>query len=40
MLSVPESLSQAFEAQLRLRNISDQQRREFHKFIVPTLQRL
>jgi hypothetical protein len=33
MLTVPESLSQTFEAQLSLRKMPDQQRRDFHKWL-------
>jgi integron integrase len=33
MLTVPASLSQTFESQLSLRNIPDQQRRDFHKWL-------
>jgi hypothetical protein len=33
MLTVTASLSQAFESQLSLRNIPDQQRRDFHKWL-------
>lgn len=33
MLAVPASLNQAFEAQLNLRNVPDQQRRDFHKWL-------
>ena len=33
MLAVPASLSQAFEAQLNQRNVPDQQRRDFHKWL-------
>ena len=33
MLAVPASLSQAFEALLNQRNILDQQRRDFHKWL-------
>ena len=33
MLAVPSSLSQAFEAQLNQRNVPDQQRRDFHKWL-------
>jgi len=33
MLTVTPSLSQAFESQLSLRNIPDQQRRDFHKWL-------
>lgn len=33
MLTVPASLSQTFESQLSLRNIPDQQRRNFHKWL-------
>lgn len=32
-LTVPASLSQTFESQLSLRNIPDQQRRNFHKWL-------
>jgi hypothetical protein len=33
MFTVTASLSQAFESQLSLRNIPDQQRRDFHKWL-------
>ena len=33
MLTVPASLSQTFESQLSLRNIPDQQRHDFHKWL-------